>query len=88
MFGFIKICFFTAMASFSYNILNVISLECVSMSNQECKIRSEIINVNTNELVFYPYSITINKCKVSCNTINDPYDKSCAPDTIKKIMSK
>ena len=41
------------------------------MNNQECKIRSEIINVNTNEPMFYPYSITINKCKSSCNTIND-----------------
>ena len=51
------------------------------MNNQECKIRSEIIN--TNEPMFYPYSIKINKCKGSCNTINDPYAKLCVPDTIK-----
>ena len=49
--------FFTAMIFFSCNVLNVNSLECVSMKNQECKIRSEIINVNTNEPMFYPYSI-------------------------------
>ena len=41
------------------------------MNNQECKIRLEIINVNTNEPVFYPCSITINKYKGSYNTIND-----------------
>ena len=57
MLGFIKICIFTATPFFSYNILNVDSLECVSMNNQECKIRSEIININTNEPMFYPYSI-------------------------------
>ena len=68
MLGFIKKCFFTAITSFSYNLLNVSSLECVSMNNQECKIRSEIINVNANEPMFYPYSITINKCKGTCNT--------------------
>ena len=34
-------------------------------------------------LCFYPYSITINKCKGSCNTINDPYAKLCVPNTIK-----
>ena len=62
MLGFIKKCFFTAITFFSYNTLNVNSLECISMNNQECKIRSEIINVNTNEPMFYPYSITINKC--------------------------
>ena len=58
------------------------------MNNQECKIRSEIINVNTNEPVFYPYSTTINKCKGSCNTINDPYAKLCVPDTIKNVNVK
>ena len=75
--------FFTAMTFFSCNVLNVNSLECVSMNNQECKIRPEIINFNTNEPVFYPYSIRINKCKGSCNTINDPYAKLCVPDTTK-----
>ena len=29
------------------------------MNNKECKIRSEIINVSTNEPMFYPYGITI-----------------------------
>ena len=64
MLRFIKKCFFTAMTFFSYNVLNVNSSVCVSMNNQECKIRSEIINFNTNERVFYPYSITTNKCKI------------------------
>ena len=76
------------MTFFSYNVLNVNSLECVSMNDQNCKIRSEIINVNTNESVFYPYSITINKCKGSCNTINDPYATLCVPDIIKNINVK
>ena len=58
------------------------------MNNQECKIRSEIINVNSNEHMFYPYSNTINKCKGSCNTINDPYAKLCVPDTIKNLNVK
>ena len=70
------------MTFFNFNLSNVNFLECVSMNNQECKVRSEIINVNTNGPMFYPYSITIIKCKGSCNTINDPYAKLCVPDTI------
>ena len=58
------------------------------MNNQECKIRTEIISVNTNEPMFYPYSVKINKYKGSCNTINDPYAKLCVPDTIKNINVK
>ena len=38
--------------------------------------------------MFKPYSITLNKCKGSCNTINDPYAKICVPDTIKNINDK
>ena len=88
MLGFIKKYFFTAKTFFSYNVLNVNSFECVSMNNQECKTISGIINVNTNELVFYPYSITINKCKGSYTTINDPYAKLWVPDIIKNINVK
>ena len=33
MFGFIKKCFFTEETFFSCNILNINSLECVSMNN-------------------------------------------------------
>ena len=53
------------------------------MNNQESKIRTEIINLDINEPMFYPYSIKINKCKGSCNTINDIYAKICVPDLIK-----
>ena len=58
------------------------------MNNQECKIRTEIINLNTNEPMFYPYSIKINKCKGSCRTINDPYVKISVPDNIKNTNVK
>ena len=85
MFGLIKKTFISAMILFNFNLSNVNSLECVSMNNQECKIRTGIINVNINEPMFYPYSIKINKCKGSCNTINNPYAKICVPDTIKDI---
>ena len=73
------------MTFFSFNVLNVNSLECVSMNNQDCKIRSEMINVNTNESMFYPYSIKINKCKDSCHTVNGPYAKLCVQDGAKNI---
>ena len=59
--GFIKKWFFTAITLVSYNLLNVSSLERVSMNNQECKTRTKIININNNEPVFYLFSIKVNK---------------------------
>ena len=38
--------------------------------------------------MFYPYSININKCKGSCNTINDSYAKKCVPGNIKNTNVK
>ena len=33
------------------------SLSCISMNNEECKARPEIINVNSDEPEFYSFSI-------------------------------
>ena len=71
-----------------FNLPNVNSLECVLMNNQEYKIRTEIINLNTNEPLFYPDSVKINRCKDSCNTVNDPYAKICVPEQIKDTNVK
>ena len=52
------------------------------MNNKECKIRTTI-DINNSEPTFYPYSIIINKCSGSCNSINDPYVKLCVPNVVK-----
>ena len=46
MLGYIKKRFFTEITFFSYNALNVNSLGCASINNQECKTRAKIININ------------------------------------------
>ena len=64
MLGFLKK-FSIAMTFFSCNVLNGALLKCVSMINQECKIRSEIININSNEPLFYSDSINMNTLLIS-----------------------
>ena len=56
---------------FSCNVLNVNPLKCVLINNEECKIRPQLINVNSNKPLFYPYSVGKNKCIGICNNIND-----------------
>ena len=55
------------------------------MNNQECKTRPQVINVNGDEPVFFPFSIETSKCSGSCNNINYPYAKICVPDVVKKL---
>ena len=83
MFRFIGTIFFTAMMFFSCS-----ALKCVSMNNQEYKIRPEIININSSESLFYLYSILVNKRIGNCNNINDPYAKLCVPDEVKNMNIK
>ena len=76
MFRVIKKAFFTGLPMLStLNCVNSLSptpLKCVSMNNQECKVRLQIVNVNSNEPVFYPFSIKTSKYSGSYNNINDP----------------
>ena len=87
MFQFIKKVFFLALTILS-SFTNVKSLSCISMINQECKTRTQIVNVNSNNPVFCPFSIKISKCNGNCNNINDPYSKICVPDNIKTLNVK
>ena len=90
IFKFVKKVFFlglTILSNFTY-ALNAIPLDCISMKNQECKTRPQVININSNNPIFYPFSIKINKCSGNCNNINNPYAKICVPDVIKNLNVK
>ena len=87
MLRFIKKCFFIG-SLFLSRLVSTTSLSCISMNSQACKVIPEIINVNSNEPVFYPFSIKTSKCSGSCNNINDPYAKICVPDVVKDLTIK
>ena len=58
------------------------------MKNQDCKTRPQVVNVNSNNPIFYPFSIKTSKCSGNCNNINYPYAKICVPDVIKNLYVK
>ena len=76
------------MVFFGCNLSRVNTLECVSMNNQKPKGRPEIVNANSNESIFFPFSIKISKCSGSCNNINDSYAKLCVPDLVENLNIK
>ena len=80
MFGCLKKGFFFCWINIlsSVNLLAVTPLRCISMTNQECKVGPEIVNVNSDEPIFYPFSIKTGKSSGSSNNINDPYAKICS----------
>ena len=64
------------------NITN--ALECILMNNQACILRPDIVDISSNNPIFYTFSVKINRCSGNCNNINDPYARICVPNTVKK----
>ena len=54
MFGLIKKAFLAGLTILS-TLAGVNWLISISMNNQECKVRPEIVNFNSDEPVFYPF---------------------------------
>ena len=79
--------FISALMYFN-DLSSVNSLECISMKNQECKVRPEIVNINSNNPIFYTFSVKINRCSDNCNNIKYPYAKICVPDIVKNLNVK
>ena len=75
----------------NFNCVNPLSpmlFKCVSMTNQECNLRLQIVNVNSDQPVFYLFSIKTSKCNDNCTNIDNPYAKICVPDVVKNLNVK
>ena len=66
-------------------LLNATPFKCISMNNQEYKVRKQIVYVNSDGPVFYPFSIKTSKCCGIRNNKNNPYVKTGVPDVMKNL---
>ena len=87
MLGFIKKCFFKGL-TFLSTLTSVNLLSYISMNNQECKVKSQVFNVNGDDPMFFPFNIKITKCSGSCNNVSNPCAKLCVPDVVKNLNVK
>ena len=83
IFSFVKKVFVLGLTVLSSSI--TVALNSVSLNNQECKVRPKIVDINSNNPIFYLFSVKINRCSGNCNNNNDPYARICVPGTVKKI---
>ena len=87
MFRFIKKYFFIGLLFLS-NLESTTPLSYISISNQTCRARPEIINFSSNNPVFYPLTIKTSKCGGNCNNVKYPYAKICVHDLAKDLNVK
>ena len=87
MFVLIKKIFYIG-SLFLSSLVSTTPLSCISRKNQECKVRPKVVDMNSNNPIFYPFSIKINECSGSCNNISNPYAKICVPTDVKDLNVK
>ena len=86
MFGIFKKMFIVLLTSIA-NASN--HTKVISLNNQKCKIQPTLINSHPNEysqeLHYYPFTIKLDKCVRSCNTLNDLSNKVCVPNKTEDL---
>ena len=72
---------FIALLSFSGSL----ATRYLSLNNEPIMTRPTLLDINSIELKYYPFMITLDKCNGSCNVVDDLSTKSCAPSESKDI---
>ena len=85
MFRFIKETFLTELAFLS-SLVSTTLLSCISMNNQACKVRPEIININSNEPVFYFLVLKQVNVVIAVIILMIHMQKICVPDDVKNLI--
>ena len=63
--------------------------KCMSLCNQKCLIQPTVINLHPNEYSqesqYYPFTVKLDRCVGSCNTLNDLSNKICLPNKTEDL---
>lgn len=55
-------------------------VKCASLNNRPGQARPILVNINSNETFFYPFTVA--------NTIDDPYAQVCGPNKVNNLNVK
>ena len=61
----------------------IVAPKCIYLNNRRCQAIPILIDINSNEPLYYPFAIIVNKCGGGCNTIDDPYAQIFVSDKVK-----
>ena len=63
-------------------------IKCLTLNNWLCHARPRLVNINSDETLFYQFTVSVNKCGGSCNNIDNPYAWIRVPNKIKNVNVK
>ena len=85
--GLLSVCTIRSFGeSLVYN--SKIPIKRVSLNNHPHQARPALANINSDETFFYPFTVSVNNCGGSCNTIGDPHVRVCVPHKVRNMILK
>ena len=87
---FIRLLFVYIIGSFGESLPSILkgATKCVSLNNQPCQARPTLVDINTSKTLFHLFTVSVNKCGESSNTIDDPNAQVCVSNRVKNISVK
>ena len=64
------------------------SIKCLTLNNRPYQARPTILNINSNETHFYPFTVSVNNYGGTYNTIDVAYTRVCVPNKVKNMNVK
>ena len=57
----------------------------LTLNNRPRPARTSLVNINFYKILFYQFTVRVNKRGGSCKTTDDPYARACVPNKVKKM---
>ena len=65
-----------------------LAIKCIPLNSQPCLVRVKVIDLNLDEVYYYQFVISMNRCDGSCNTVDDPSGRICLPNKVGDVKLK
>ena len=70
-----------ASSSFSGSL----ATKCISLNDEPCLVKPNLIDLSPNELHYYLFMVSLDRCDGSCNTLDYPFDRLCVPNKAEDV---
>ena len=66
----------------------LLTAKCISKNNQPYTVRMTLIDLNLNEIHYYPFMVSLDRFGGRCDTVEDPFGRIYIPSEIEDVNLK
>ena len=66
----------------------LLTAKCISKNNQPYTVRMTLIDLNLNEIHYYPFMVSLDRFGGRCDTVEDPFGRIYIPSEVEDVNLK